>query len=49
MDIQSKKDIEKWRDYFTFNIADEAHSKISTKEKKRPEQLLTELTESDEY
>lgn len=45
----NNRGFEKWRDYFTFNIADESHNKVDTKEKKSPEQLLTEITESDEY
>jgi len=49
MSDANKKGLEKWRDYFVFNIADESHSKIDPKEKKSPEQLLTEITESDEY
>lgn len=43
------KGLEKWRDYFVFNIASEGHDKVDTKEKKSPEQLLTELTEKDEF
>lgn len=43
------KGFEKWRQYFTFNIADESHSNVDTKEKKSPEKLLTELTEKDEF
>ena len=46
---KNKRNIEKWRDHFTLNLADEAHSKIELKEKKTPEQLLSEITESDEY
>lgn len=49
MSDTNKKGFEKWRDYFTFNIADDAHDKVETKEKKSPEQLLTELTEKDEF
>lgn len=44
----NKRAIEKWRDYFTFNIADRQH-KNAEPERKSAEELLTEITESDEY
>lgn len=43
------RQIKNVQNYFAFNIADKAHNNIKAHDKKRPEQLIMELTESDEY
>lgn len=49
MDEHKKRTIEKWRDYFIYNVADESHENLKVNEEKSAEEMISELTESDEY